>query len=556
MAEQRRFLTWQQVGDTVRALRIYEYVRGLGSQVEFLICERRVQLGHGIMRASYGNFLDSDSAGASGASKRAVYSNDQALKLSLPTNYSGLSRPVHNIKVDVEGTSFILWLAIGAWPLDPSHVRTFLEHTTAFIQDQIETYGPQRRIGGGRSDFDYNIGAGLRMHVDALPPNCYNWRMMDALVKALLQYHRMHVIDHELTFDVRRGPRPFGRGYIERSPENPATISADFAEASKRDVTLDSSDFPLNSTDDSLNNVDTALNDTLINEANLTMPNYSIRIQVAGTFLVMTVAILPNQPLNSWEITQFFLRLSIYVEAQMQRSGPATRIPGPRSSFDYTPFTHKMLFHAETQPPNSFTWSEMFLISKALQIYHQSHRFDHALVFEMTRSGHDFGSGFLRRAPPDITIANTTSANASSPVPNTWIQIVIRGQYDIFFLPGSEALPQKYLRKLIQRVQFSTRMRIRDLGPQYEIASPWHTSSSEGFLLELNQRSSKRMTLHLLNCMIQALEQVVFSEGHWVAMYLRVQDFDEASSLGTLRAVGALRWSGVEQRVDGNVTVD
>ncbi|KAI4161752.1 MAG: hypothetical protein LQ342_004584 [Letrouitia transgressa] len=556
-AERRRVLTWQQVGDTIRALRIYEYVNGLRSQVDFIVCERGAQFGHGVMRASYGNFLESDSASALEASKRAIDSGDQALELSPSANSSDLERPYHYIKVDVEGTSLVLWLAEGVSPLDPSHVTTFLEHTTAFIRTKIETYGPQRQIGGVRSTFDYNMGTGLRMHVEALPLNYYNWRMMDSLVMALRQYHRAHAIDHELTFDVRRGPRPFGNGFIDRVSENLRTIPTDVTEASKRDVTLDGSDFSLNDTDNSLGIADATLNDTLISEFNLTRPNYSIKIPVDGTFLMMSLAPLPNQPLNTWEVTQLFLRMSIHIDAQMRRSGPHTNIPGPRSSFDYTPYTsQKMLFHAESQPPHTFTWSDIFFICKSLEIYHRSHHFNHAFLLEVTKDGRDFGSGYLRPVPPDITIAKTMSANAGSPTPNEWIQVVVRGQFDIFFLPGTDALPRKYLTKLIQRARFTTEIRMRNQGAGHEIASPWHTASSEGFVLELFQSGNRRMTLLLVSCVITGLEQVVFSEGHWVTMHFRVQDFDQARSAGALLALGQLRIQGAEQKVESNLTVD
>ncbi|KAL9035945.1 MAG: hypothetical protein Q9214_006354 [Letrouitia sp. 1 TL-2023] len=557
IAEQRHFLTWQQVGDAVRALRIYEYVRGLRSQVEFIVCIRGVQFGHGSLRASYGNSLESDSASTLEASKRAIYSGDQALKLSPSANSSGPERPYHYIKVDVEGTSFILWLAIGASPLDPSHVTAFLDHATAFIRTKIETYGPQRQIGGARSVFAYNLGTGLRMHVEALPLHYYSWRTMDALVTALRQYHHIHVINHEITFDVRRGPRPFGNGFIERVSENLATIPADFMEASKRDVTLNGSDFSLNDTDDSLGIADLTLNDTLISESNLTRPNFSIRIPVDGTSLTMSLATLPNQPLNQWEMTQFFLRMSIHIDAQMRRSGPQTKIPGPRSSFDYTPYvSQKMLFHAETQPPKAFTWSDMFFICKSLEIYHRSHHFAHAFFFEVTKDGRDFGSGYLRAVPPDITIANTTSANTSSLTPNEWVHVIVRGQFDIFFLPGPALLPRKYLTKLIQRARFATETRMRNQGARHEIASPWHTASAEGFVLEIFQSGNQRMTLLLVSCVVKGLEQVVFSEGHWVTMHFRVQDFDQTRSAGSLLALGQLKWQRAEQRVESNVTVD
>ncbi|KAI4210350.1 MAG: hypothetical protein LQ351_006799 [Letrouitia transgressa] len=559
-AERRRSLTWQQVGDTVRALRIYEYVRGLRSQVDFIVCERGVQFSHGVMKASYGNLIGSGSTSAVGASKRAIHSSDQALELTTSANAWDSERPYHEIKVDVQGTSLILWLAEGTSPLDPERLTTFLEHATAFIRTKIETYGPQRQIGGVRSNFDYSVETGLRMHVEALPLNYYNWRMMELLVAALRQYHRAHVINHDFTFDVRRGPRPFGKGFIDRALESSRTISANVTEVIKRNVTLDGgdgADSSLNDTDDSLGIADLALNDTLKGDTNLTRPNYSIRIPVDGTFLIMNLATLPGQPLNQWEVTGLLLRMSIHIEAQMRRSGPHTQIPGPRSPFDYTPYSpQKMLFHAETQPPNTFTWSEMFFICKSLELYHSSYHFTHAFFLEVKKNGRGFGSGYLRPIPPGITIVNTTSANTGSLTPNAWIQVIISGQFDIFFLPGTEELPRKYLTKLIQRAKFAIENRMRSQGPRYEIASPWHMASSEGFVLEVFQNGYRRMTLLLVNCVIKGLEQVVFTEGHWVTMLFRVQEIDQTRSAGRLLAVGQMRISRAEQGIESNVTME
>ncbi|KAL8742330.1 MAG: hypothetical protein Q9190_005166 [Brigantiaea leucoxantha] len=520
-AVEGRFLTWQLVGNAIKGIRIYRYVKGLRSQVEFQVLDRRNVVASGVLKAHYGAATAPALGEMFGASKRAALTDGQVV-LQNSSARSNSSRPEHGIKLLVEGITLILWRAKLPSLFEPFQAGTLLERASGFARSKINRYDPQRRLVGRRCELEYEVGIGTTLRVEARPPNRFSWRVVASTIRALTGYRHKNTTEHEISCEIHRSGRSISGGHLRKSEMSAATSPLSSIVTAKRAVRSSNGSLELG--------LDTS-------KINVSRPIHNIKVPVDGTPLVLWMFKEPSEPLNSREVETLLHRVKLHIGIQILRWGSQHRVPGWGSPFTYNTYVSKtMMIHYEASPPNTYSWGQMSSIVNALNAYNEEKLIDHALSINVVRNGKYYGKGFLRIVEPPPPSVAVRSLDPSPALPgDEWIHIDVRDGVDIYVLPGQDELNHKYLMKLLQRCKFLVKERISRYGLGYVVRSPWHQSSIDGFVLEVAAYGSYRITLEMLACVVAGLYEVIVSKNKWVTLEFRVDDESR------LRVIGALR---------------